>query len=182
MRYLSFCQEFLNDFFIEQRIFRHQVHFLKVYILTLNPLLSPSIMLKLLPILSQDTSSPCLKAKTKLWRAWKAICKTHFPFFSSETLGMLWSYSCLSLREEIGLNEMKPNQITQIHIFIICIIFFFPGSHERCSFLILQKCLSWGVDNASLNCSKESMTCNCSDSSAAIFKFVFLLRKLYTME
>lgn len=91
---------------------------------------------------------------------------------------MLWCYSCLSVAEEIGLNEMKPNKITQIHI-IIC---FFSGSYKRCFlFLVLQKYLSLGVDNASLNSSKESVTCNCSEGYAAIFKFVFVLRKVYTV-
>lgn len=52
----------------------------------------------------------CLKAKAKVGRAWAAICQAHFSFFSSETLGMLWWYSCLSVGEEMGLNETKPYQ------------------------------------------------------------------------
>lgn len=124
MHCLTFLQEFLNYFFTEQKTFRHQVHFLKRYILTLKFLFSPSVMLQLIFLLPQDTSSPCLNAKTKVRRTWEDICKSHF-FFSSKTLGMLWCYSCSSEAEEIGLNEMKPNQITQIHIFIVWIICFF---------------------------------------------------------
>lgn len=31
MQYLTCCQKLLNDFFIEQRVFRHQLHLLKPY-------------------------------------------------------------------------------------------------------------------------------------------------------
>lgn len=85
---------------------------------------------------------PTLKSKAKAGRAWAAVCKTQFSFFSSNTVGMLWWYSHLSEGEEIGLNEMKPYQNHSApHVYSMHNLRIFPpGSHERCSlFLVLQK-------------------------------------------
>lgn len=180
MQYLTRCQKLLNDFFIEQRIFRHQLYLLKLYTfatLKLN-LFSQGHVVAYIPPFPGHIMPLCINVEGEVGRVWAAICKAHF-FLSFKTLGMLWWYSCLSVGEEIGLNEMKPYQNhSSPHFYSMHNLLFFWKSWKMFFISCFAKIATSGIDNTSLNSSKESMNCNCSDSSAAIYKFVFLLRKI----